>query len=113
MRLPSTAEPHCRPPAVPPGPVSVTHTTWPVLASRAQYWPLFWPAPTRSRLPLAVFTVNSAGPWPVVVGPSGSGRFSPSPKNGMQPTFQASKGSAWVTHLIAPVAVSRASTESK
>src|SRR6187551_3067208 len=63
-RNPSTAEPHCRPPAVPPGPAVVTHFTSPVSGSSAQYWPLFWPAPTRSRgFPFA-FTVNSAGICP-------------------------------------------------
>src|SRR4029079_6729366 len=61
-RLPSTAEPHWSPPAVPPGPAWVNHCTAPVSGSTAQYWPLFWPAPTISRgAPVPVgFTVNSA-----------------------------------------------------
>src|SRR6266478_1565258 len=41
-----TAEPHSRPPNVPPGPACVDHTTSPVSGSSAQYIPLFWPSPS-------------------------------------------------------------------
>src|SRR5262245_46931959 len=40
-RLPPTAAFHCRPPAVPPGPAVVFHTSSPVSGSSAQWSPLF------------------------------------------------------------------------
>ena len=64
MRLPSLAEPHCRPPVSPPGPTFLFQTSAPVSRLSAQKSPLFSPAPTRSVfVPLAV-VVKSIGACP-------------------------------------------------
>src|SRR5262249_33219820 len=46
IRLPSVAEPHCRPPVTPPGATCVSQARAPVLRWNAQNKPLFCPAPT-------------------------------------------------------------------
>ena len=104
-----------QPPAVPPGPACVTQTPAPVSGSTAQYWPLFWPAPTSSiGLPVAVLGREQRRRLAeVVVRARRLGAVAPSPKNGMQSTVQASNGIARVAHLTAPVFMSSARIESK
>src|SRR5215510_1617273 len=46
MRLPSVAEPHCKPPVIPPGATCVLQASAPVFRLKAQNLPLFCPAPT-------------------------------------------------------------------
>src|SRR5260221_6931926 len=86
----------------------------PVVASRAQYSPLFCPAPTTSwRWPFAFLIVNRLGPDPKSKsGPGWAGQLFGEPTPGMQATFQSSKPCTPVAHLIAPEVASSATTAS-
>src|SRR5262245_46946782 len=63
-RFPSVAGPHSIPPRVEPGPGALLQRILPVVASSAQYWPLFCPAPTAETTVFRFLIVNRFGPEP-------------------------------------------------
>src|ERR1035441_6964635 len=104
MCVPSVADPHWMPPKLLPGPTSVCQTTAPVLGSSAQYSPLFCPMPTSER---------PDGSW-MRLGPLPKSKSGPQVGLGCRPQtlVATSLVSVLLYQRIAPVAMSRASTES-
>jgi hypothetical protein len=108
---PSVAEPHMKPPRMPPGPAIVAQTVAPLLRSSAHMTPLFWPAIARSPTSMGAWAKSHSGP-----GINGHGDFASVtvPENVIVPhaSFQASKPRTLRAQTTAPVFRSNASIAS-